>query len=571
MRGKFGRLFFIVILSLVLIGFYSTSRIVFADGKSSDDNGAPFLFIENIFPAPEELGSNFLDPLPVIDPPQTSELFDWNGEGSLFLQLIFELGNKKKVNAITEIEVFVNNVLISDFRVSKVVKEGGKTKKFEDVPTLYAEQVRHDYRFKTEFVVPFALPEDELKVHLEVRVQVSFEDEPPIEARKFVTLLNNQLLGTSGADSDWIISGNDMHSGVSGNVGIGTTSLSYKLEVKAPNSHVLRLSTEHQNSNVDIQGAPTGNGSLRFDVSGGANAISFNVNNIEKVRMDSNGNVGIGTTSPTGIFNVVDASPGGTISTTPLGFKVNNNYDAIVLEGSSIVGMTLASGRSTQSLIGFADEDDATAGFIQYIHLDDKLHLGSGNFARVTVDSSGNVGIGDTNPTEAKLVVNGTAGNFTGVWSNLSDRRLKKDIQPLEGSLSKVLNLQGISFHWKDSERGAGLQRGFLAREVEGVIPEWVKTDDDGYKRLEKVGVEALLVEAIKELKAEEDAEIATLKTENKAVMSENKDLKEDLLAMGERLDTLEDMYLAISTTFSKEKLVKYNQAGLDEVQKTIQ
>ncbi|MFA5929226.1 MAG: tail fiber domain-containing protein, partial [Candidatus Margulisiibacteriota bacterium] len=59
----------------------------------------------------------------------------------------------------------------------------------------------------------------------------------------------------------------------------------------------------------------------------------------------------------------------------------------------------------------------------------------------------------------------------------------------------------GVSFHWKAAhkDKSAGMQRGFIAQDVEKVIPEWVKTDAQGFKSVEKVGVEAMLVEAIKE------------------------------------------------------------------------
>ncbi len=191
----------------------------------------------------------------------------------------------------------------------------------------------------------------------------------------------------------------------------------------------------------------------------------------------------------------------------------------------------------------------------------------SGNSIDHVTFPNGNVGIGDTTPTEAKLVVNGTAGNFSGVWSNLSDRRMKRDIKPLENSLSKILKLKGVSFYWKDSERGKGLQRGFIAQDVEDVIPEWVKIDDDGYKRLEKIGVEALLIEAIKELKGENDA----LKQDIKEVKDENSHLREKLMALVDRQEAIEDMFLAISINLSKDKLVKYDNAELDEVQKSIQ
>lgn len=58
-----------------------------------------------------------------------------------------------------------------------------------------------------------------------------------------------------------------------------------------------------------------------------------------------------------------------------------------------------------------------------------------------------------------------------------------------------------MTFHWDDSKKDAeyGRIRGLIAQDVEKVIPEWVKTDPDGYKRLEPIGIDALLIEAIKE------------------------------------------------------------------------
>ncbi|MGB2807950.1 MAG: hypothetical protein WBC22_09425 [Sedimentisphaerales bacterium] len=120
----------------------------------------------------------------------------------------------------------------------------------------------------------------------------------------------------AGTDSDWMVSGNNMYTIPSGNVGIGTTTPTHKLEVKAPTNQALSLSTESTNSHVDIQGTPTGSGSMRFNVFGGANAITFNVNSNEKVRMNSNGDVGIGTASPgarlevNGQVKITGGSPG---------------------------------------------------------------------------------------------------------------------------------------------------------------------------------------------------------------------------------------------------------------------
>ncbi|HNF27617.1 MAG TPA: tail fiber domain-containing protein [Leptospiraceae bacterium] len=149
---------------------------------------------------------------------------------------------------------------------------------------------------------------------------------------------------------------------------------------------------------------------------------------------------------------------------------------------------------------------------------------------RVRVTGTGNVGIGTTSPT-ALLHVAGTAGNNTGTWSNLSDERLKKNIFDYKGSLEKVLNLRPVSFEWKENKEGktAGRHIGFIAQEVEKIFPEWVSTMSDGNKWMTPEGMNAVLVQSIRELKSLYDNE-----------KSENAKLKQKLLSVEERLNALE-------------------------------
>lgn len=96
----------------------------------------------------------------------------------------------------------------------------------------------------------------------------------------------------------------------------------------------------------------------------------------------------------------------------------------------------------------------------------------------------------------------------TCTWTSSSDIRLKKSVRSLKGALEKLLRLRGVSFEWKQPEKQGnlrGVQMGLVAQEVEEVLPEWISTDPRGYKNLTVRGFEALVVEAFKELKAENE------------------------------------------------------------------
>jgi hypothetical protein len=151
----------------------------------------------------------------------------------------------------------------------------------------------------------------------------------------------------------------------------------------------------------------------------------------------------------------------------------------------------------------------------------------------------GNAGIGVSSPSQ-KLDVNGNA-RFRSIGSGTYDRplnvtsdgtlttqssdvRLKENISTIENSLQKVQNLRGVNFTWK-SEPEMGKRIGFIAQEVEKVIPELVFTNEvDGYKGVNYAEMSAVLVEAVKELKTENDT------------------LKKQLLELNEKLEKIEQM-----------------------------
>jgi hypothetical protein len=121
----------------------------------------------------------------------------------------------------------------------------------------------------------------------------------------------------------------------------------------------------------------------------------------------------------------------------------------------------------------------------------------------------GSVGIGTAKPAY-KLDVAGEvhASNFP----NSSDVRLKTNVTPLTNVLEKLEKIRGISFEWNEVYEALGRSTGHreigvTAQDVEAVFPELVTTwGDEGYKAVDYGRLTGVLIEAAKELKAENEA-----------------------------------------------------------------
>ena len=114
--------------------------------------------------------------------------------------------------------------------------------------------------------------------------------------------------------------------------------------------------------------------------------IAIQTNNTEAMRIDSSGNVGIGTSSPEGALHV----DGGDAYFTQSG-------DADIFLRSS----------TAASRLWFSDDDSLVPGAVIYLHSSDAMFFRTNNSERLRIDSSGNVGIGTSSPS-AELDVNGT-------------------------------------------------------------------------------------------------------------------------------------------------------------------
>ena len=177
----------------------------------------------------------------------------------------------------------------------------------------------------------------------------------------------------------------------------------------------------------------------------GDNILSLIAGGTNGLNVNSSGYVGIGTTSPTGIFQV------GIGATTPLFV-------------------------STGGYVGIGTTDPGYA-------LDVKA-AGTGVIARFRSD----------NTSGCTLDTNGTL-------SCSSDRNLKKNIEDINYGLDTVMNLKPREYNWKVEDDETEKSLGFIAQEVEGIIPKLVNTDPQtGLKSLNTIGFIPVLTRAIQEL-----------------------------------------------------------------------
>lgn len=88
------------------------------------------------------------------------------------------------------------------------------------------------------------------------------------------------------------------------------------------------------------------------------------------------------------------------------------------------------------------------------------------------------------------------------VVDQASDINLKENINTIQNALQTVLELRGVTYNWKDRNKGGNaLKLGFIAQEVDAVIPELAYTNNvHGYMGVHYKDITALLVEAVKEL-----------------------------------------------------------------------
>jgi hypothetical protein len=136
----------------------------------------------------------------------------------------------------------------------------------------------------------------------------------------------------------------------------------------------------------------------------------------------------------------------------------------------------------------------------------DIISIYAGNTAGIIV-KNGRVLINTTTDNGEALYVSGSIRATGSITAN-SDVRLKKNIERIENALQKVSEISGYTYNTiYDEDRHAGV----IAQEIDKVLPEIVNKGNDGLMGVEYGNISALLIEAIKDLKVQNDSLLARL------------------------------------------------------------
>jgi hypothetical protein len=300
----------------------------------------------------------------------------------------------------------------------------------------------------------------------------------------------------------------------SGNVGIGTTTLSFSTNYTALNINGTTGSEIYlKASNVDY-GYIYANSSAVVIATQTAIPLNLQTNATTRLTITSAGNVGIGTTSPSSKLHAVITGTSFTPTATgQIGGNIANrvhiqsNEPGIMLS-SDANGSGSPTGTQTYQLglqIGVYTTNDIRSqiyfgnSLLSFVYSGDQ---GSSTSERMRISTNGSIG----------------APNGTNIY-NASDIRLKKNISTTTYGLNTISALNPVKFNWVDgfepTEDGKDML-GFVAQEVQTVIPEAIEsfggnsitvgdTIIENPLRVNEKFIIPVLVKAIQELKSEND------------------------------------------------------------------
>jgi hypothetical protein len=296
-----------------------------------------------------------------------------------------------------------------------------------------------------------------------------------------------------------------------GLVGIGTTSVNNKLDIWGSTGTTFNM------ANTDDSGR---GGKLTFISSSAAGRqfyvgtnsaiynLTFGIDSIEKMRLDTNGNVGIGVTSPSGRLHIT-------------GSATSNETLLCLSKGSASISQTFINAfdqsgasnyRVTTDINGYAQQTLFRSG-TSYVYHDaywsswiNNANYAQGGLALGTGSLTHGYGLTIAKPSTSgslyvsgSTIITGTLNVSTNITclslTETSTEAVKYNILPLSSQLDNVLKLKPVSFNYKTNDKHS---IGLIAEEVAKIYPEFTSDNNDS---ISYGKITSVLIQSIKELK----------------------------------------------------------------------
>jgi hypothetical protein len=331
---------------------------------------------------------------------------------------------------------------------------------------------------------------------------------------------------------------------VSGQVGIGSTIPFAKLAVHDDSASPVAQPVVYIQRTASIVSAGITNSDLRIKGHSATNKLYIDDQNSNPLMIVTGiGSVGIGTTNPqstklwvegnTNIVGLLTVTSNATVTgnlTVSGGTITAGNVATNLLSGNTTTGVTLMGSQTSGTFIlggtsgtgtitlgraTTSQQTDIQAG-ASGIGTTKTINLGTGGLSgsitrinigptagvgTVTINSGTNLGINSTTPTSSLSIVGDAviSGVVTATDFNaLSDETLKTNVQLIESPIQKVMQLNGVTFNWRDNNEPSV---GVIAQDVEKVFPELVHGLQP--RTVSYNGLVGLLIECVKEQQKE--------------------------------------------------------------------
>jgi len=325
----------------------------------------------------------------------------------------------------------------------------------------------------------------------------------------------------------------------SGNVGIGTSSPSNaKLDIASGNinlSDTYILAWGGSSGRPNIEGSKASS-YLKFSTGGGNTHMMI----------DSSGNVGIGTSSPSGKLHVA-----GTLSATGIASFTDSsdsgqiNFVPATATKGAFARFSNTGGNAYVGLDNSTGSNFSGGNYALNVFSPTAINFTAGSTNKMLLDASGNLLVGTTTATgSGKTVINASSTNpalslrtpassgtvavqifFDGddtdcgsidvnttanttAYTTSSDYRLKENVAQMTGALETIGQLNPVTWNWKNAPEIAG--QGFIAHELQAVVSDCVTGEKDAvdidgkpvYQGIDTSFLVATLTAAIQEQQA---------------------------------------------------------------------